>query len=204
MELVDLSMSISETMPVNRPDHFPPSLREYSTLSTNGWVGTRITVDSHCGTHIDAPSHFVPHGETVENLSLAALCGRACRIPVSVDGVISARACEEVHGRRVLFYSGASDWADTHPSWYFTQYPYLSVEAAREIVKLGLSLVGVDTPSVDPPGESEVHKILLGNNVYIVENLANLGACTTAPSINVVPLRIRGCDGSPVRAVAYI
>lgn len=78
----------------------------------------------------------------------------------------------------------------------------ISGPAARLIVDCGVQLVGVDTPSVDRP-PFDAHLALLGNDVLIVENLANLDAITAEVfQLAALPLALVGRDGSPVRAIA--
>ncbi len=67
-----------------------------------------------------------------------------------------------------------------------------------------MQLVGVDTTSVDHP-PFEAHLALLGAGVLIVENLTNLDALPSDVfQFIATPLKIRGRDGSPVRAIALI
>ena len=89
--------------------------------------------------------------------------------------------------------------------------PHLSVDAAREIMKRGVRVVGIDAFSIDgdvPQDSREanvVHRLLLGNGVLIAENLANVEALLdgSAYSVSLLPLNLQGCDGSPIRAIAW-
>ena len=115
---------------------------------------------------------------------------------------------------------------------YF-DHPYLAPEAAKELAERGVAIVGTVTMSPDPsphvgkdaPGEllpssssssSEggfgAHRALLGVGCVIAENLANLEALMEVQEgleegerlmVSLVPLKIGGCDGSPVRAFAW-
>ena len=74
--LADLTMPISPGMLVN-PDHFAPEISTYATLDSHGWEARRLVLDSHLGTHLDAPSHFVADTATVDQADLAVLIGEA-------------------------------------------------------------------------------------------------------------------------------
>jgi kynurenine formamidase len=204
--LIDLSMPISSAMPTNCPDHAPPSLVRYSTIDENGWDGTMITIDSHCGTHLDAPSHFVRDGATVEQLALNVLIGEAQVVDARLATTgrrITVRGFPAITSLRLIIHTGWSERAGDGTDDYFRQYTYLDPELAQHIVDAGVKLVAIDGPSVDPDGD-DAHRILLGNGVLIVENLAATALLPPLVELIVMPLRLVGLDGSPVRAVAVV
>jgi arylformamidase len=93
---------------------------------------------------------------------------------------------------------------------FYNEYPFLSENAALWLLEKGVRLIAMDTPSPDNPAhsrgtpkDSPNHKVLLGAGVVLVEYLTNLKA-VTAPEVDliVMPLKLKGCDGSPVRCVA--
>jgi arylformamidase len=203
---IDLSMPISATMPTNRPDHVAPTLSSYSNIDDDGWDGTMITIDSHCGTHLDAPSHFVRDGATVEQLPLSVLMGEAqvvdARLATS-GRRITLRGFPEITSQRLILHTGWSERANDGTDDYFREYTYLDPALAQHIVDAGVKLVGIDGPSVDPDS-ADAHRILLGNGVLIVENLASTTLLPPLVELIVMPLRLVGLDGSPVRAVAVV
>jgi kynurenine formamidase len=194
-------MPISAGMLVN-PDHFPPEITTYATLETDGWVARRLVLDSHLGTHLDAPSHFVAGAPTVDEADLAVLIGEAQVIHldgVSPSEVITAARLGPVTGRRVVLDTGWSARGLSQAE-YFGQAPCLAPDCARALLDAGTALLGVDLPSVDLDGG--VHVALLGGGCLIVENMAGLGVLPASCQLTVLPLPISGGDGSPVRAVA--
>jgi arylformamidase len=205
--LVDLSMPISEEMPTNRPDHFPPSITPYSRLDEDGWRGSELRLDSHCGTHVDAPSHFIDGGASLDQIALDVLIGPCQVAHLSVterSHAISPAELGAVDSHRLLVSTQWSRLAESDPEAYFTGNPFLDVETAQMLVDSDVRLVGVDSPSVDPPGSDAAHKILLGNGVTIIENLRRLELLPDSCGCIVLPLPIWGGDGSPARAVAVV
>jgi kynurenine formamidase len=86
-------------------------------------------------------------------------------------------------------------------------YPVLSAAAAEGLVAAGLKGVGVDAFSVDAiQGDYPVHRILLENNVLIIENLANLDRLPAGcfGRICALPLHVRNADGAPARVIAIL
>jgi kynurenine formamidase len=105
----------------------------------------------------------------------------------------------------VLFHTGWSRLWGTDA--YFRDYPVLSEAAARWISGFNLKGIGFDLISPDPMGSTDlpVHRILLGKDRIIVENLTNLDLLPPDPFwFCCLPLQVAGADGFPVRAVAVI
>lgn len=155
-------------------------------LAGDGWVARRLVLDSHLGTHLDAPSHFVAGAPDVDEADLEVLIGPAQVIhldEVTPGEVLTAAQLGRVTSRRVLLDTGWSA-RGLGQAEYFGHAPYLAPDAARALLDAGTQLLGVDIPSADADGG--VHVALLG------------GGCL----LTVLPLPIAGGDGSPVRAVA--
>lgn len=202
MTIVDLTQPVEAGMPYN-PDHFPPEIAPYADIETHGWRATRIVLDSHLGTHMDAPSHFVADGDTLDAVPLDRLIGPAdvVRIPgVEPRTPLTPEHIPATTASRLLLHTGWAERTYGTPA-YFADYPYVTPELARVLVDSGVLLIGLDAPSVDyDPGET--HRVLLGAGVLIVENVANLALVPDRIRLTVLPLPIVGGDGCPVRAVA--
>jgi arylformamidase len=197
----DLTLPIADGMLFN-PDHFPPEITAYATLERDGWAARRLVLDSHLGTHLDAPSHFVAGAPDVDEADLAVLIGPAQVLHLDdvVPGeVITAARLGPVTGPRVLLDTGWSA-RGLGQEEYFGRAPYLAPDTARALLDAGTRLLGVDIPSVDLDGG--VHVALLGGGCLIVENMTGLGVLPGSCELIVLPLPIAGGDGSPVRAVA--
>lgn len=204
-QYVDLSMPIRGDMPTNRPDHFPPLIAPYAYIEDEGWAGSEIRIDSHCGTHVDAPSHFVRGGLTVDQIPLDVLIGPGQKITVA-PGTTAVTAADigTVAAARVIVHTGWSDLVADDEAGYLNSSTHLDAGAAEHLVRSGVRLVGIDCPSVDAPGCDRVHQILLGNGVVIVENLANTSAVPDGFTLIVAPLRLVDVDGSPARVAAVL
>ena len=90
---------------------------------------------------------------------------------------------------------------------YRNELPRISVELARWFVEREVALIGVEPPSVADVNNlnevTTVHQTLFHGGVTIVEGLANLDKLQQSQiEFVAIPLRIRGGDGCPVRALA--
>lgn len=219
---IDLSHTLEEDIPA-WPTHarFGRALYEdYASGDVARHHG--LTISEHTGTHMDAPLHFIPDGPAhygTDRIPLDRLAGRAATIEATdlePGGLLNAdriEAWEREHGpiergdRVLLRYGWDSRWTTGKEGRRFLEdWPGLSGEAAGYLVEKGVALVGCDTLAVDAAGtvEHPAHHALLGNEVYIVENLKNLDLLPPFALFVAFPLKIKDGSGSPVRAVALV
>ncbi|GAA2175640.1 cyclase family protein [Agrococcus versicolor] len=210
--LVDLSHPIVDGMTVYPGD---PSVHVSSALSveSDGVAVASLQMGSHTGTHIDAPSHTVPGGRTMADVSLDELFGEA--LVIRAPGL----APREVYGWERLSAAGAlpdlvpaivvidTGWAQWLGSERALEHPALDADAAQELVDRGMRILAVDTLSPDLTGggsaDFPVHDVVLGGDGLIVENLCGLEDVPDRTRIGFFPLRLAG-DGAPVRAVGFV
>jgi len=194
-----VEIAIQASIPADHPTGAPGAMNV-----------SQITTGVHVGTHMDAPFHFYNQGRTIDQVSLACGVGPALLINLAHKAAKAEIAPEELlshreaitHLQRIIFNTGwASHWGQAD---YFTDFPVISAAVAQLLVAWGVTLVGIDTPSVDRH-PYPVHFALLGNDVLIVENLTNLDRIRqTRFQFIALPLKLTGRDASPVRAVAIV
>jgi kynurenine formamidase len=179
------------------------------SLERDGYRVSHLHLGSHSGTHVDAPSHVVEDGATVDQLPLHLLMGPAVVVDVRDVGPREPIGWERLaaHARPGLMLVLHTGWDAFWGSVRYEDHPYLDGEAAWELVTAGVRTVGIDALSLDETQGEDVpaHAALLSAGGVVVENLTNLAAIDhPEPVLSVLPLPLRGCDGSPVRAVALL
>jgi arylformamidase len=200
--LYDLSPTIRPESPVYPGDE-PFSFRFTSSLAEGGAANLSVlTTTPHIGSHIDAPLHTEARGESVGDLALDPYLG-PCRVvrvpPVPLLEPRHVEALDLGHPRRLLFRTDSVRDRGRFPE----RFTALSPELARLLAERGLLLVGLDTPSVDPPESAglEAHHALARGRVAILEGLVLDGVAEGVYELIALPLKLAGLDGSPVRAV---
>lgn len=204
--LIDLSLTFAKGMR-------GVDMQPVATLEERGYNSTNLLLYSHAGTHLDAPTHIFDGRRTVDDIALEKCIGPALVIDlthkapnslVTIDD-LAARAHRIGPKQRLLL---RTDW-DLHVGQddYRTHFPRVSIKLAQWLVDQGIWLLGVESPSVASLQDREemkaVHRVLLGSEIVIVEGLTNLRDLRHDDVYFVaLPLKIDGCDGSPVRAVA--
>jgi arylformamidase len=206
---IDLTYDLVDGMVVH-PLLPRPSFRDIATVEVDGYAMSEYSLVNHSGTHIDAPSHHVAGGDTLDDIHLDRLVtsGVVLDFAGSRPGPITRTEIEPQLGRlRVgdvaLIHSGnGRNWGTEA---YWTGWSYPDAEAALAMIGRGISGVGFDGPSADPADSTsfELHKIWLGAGCIILENLANLDRLPERVRLVIAPLKVRGANGAPARIFAF-
>jgi kynurenine formamidase len=204
MRLIDLTQTIRPDLPVFPGDEMA-QLKQVKTIDRDGYTNFRLSSEMHVGTHIDGPLHMISDGIMIPELPLEQFAGAGVLIDVRGEKQIELRESfrtKITSESIVLFYSGL-DKSFGKPE-YFTAHPELSDELALYLAEQKVKMVGIDWPSPDHH-PYPIHKILLKNNILILENLTNLDQLLHETNFEVFafPLKVEA-DSSLVRAMARV
>lgn len=219
MPTYDLSHRLEDGMPVY-PGDPPVEIEPTATVEADGYRTTGLSIDTHAGTHVDAPAHLVPDGRALEEYPLETFRFTTrvvdCR-PLEAREPIDARILEATLGTDdedepdvLLVRTG---WETHWGTDRYVDHPYLTADAAAWLLEHEYHL-GIDAPNVDPtptpaaradePDGYPVHHALLGDGRLLLENLCGLAAVPETFELHAYPLKLGDADGSPVRAVAVV
>ncbi len=222
-EIVDLGRELYNGMPnlgANLTAFFP--LETYSTTRRMsegrlGFEGRMIVMAEHCGTHLDCPYHFDEHGLTVDQMPLERLIlpGHLLRFtdkrahePITPDDF---RAAVGRSGRPIVSGTAVIAWTGQDKYWgtegFKTERPHIPAESAQWLVDQQVTLFGTDLIGLDHPDEwwEPTHVAFLKGGLPMVQQLCNLERLEGKEFLLVVlPLKMRGGTGSPVRPVALV
>ena len=202
MKIIDLSMPLNEKTPTY-PEDPQIEIQQIAVIEKQGWSEKRLHLNTHCGTHIDAPAHMIRNGKTLDELPLQSFYGKGILIdvrhkPITKDLFKKQRIMPQ---SVVLFFTGQSEHMHTN---YYEKAKFIPQEVARELVKINVKAVGIDSFSPDQK-PYPIHKILLTHNIIIIENLVNLQQLKGKKfNLHYFPLSISLGDGAPCRAVAFV
>jgi arylformamidase len=165
-----------------------------------------LSINSHNGTHVDAPYHFVERGQTVDKMPLDTMLGLARVVEINKQISIEPEDLEPLDiqpGERILFKTRNSSRPERYTE-FMRDTVYLSLEGARYMVEKKISVVGIDYISIGGGGLDNIdktHLVLLDNGIYIIEDLDLSQVTPGRYEMICLPLRIAGGDASPVRAI---
>ncbi|KAF7979015.1 hypothetical protein HWV62_43985 [Athelia sp. TMB] len=221
--IVDLSQVLEPEMQIY-PGDSPFSCIQKLSVADHGCSVHLMSLGSHTGgpmvTAYRQPATLpdAARSKRIDEIPLSTFVGPALVVDLTSKGpreVISwddlAPYADRMHeGVILLLHTGWSSHWKT-PKYY--DHPFLARGAAEHVISTGIRVLGVDTLSPDETridgsvGELgwAAHEVILGSGGIIAENLANLEAIVDKEAtVSLMPLDIRGCDGSPIRAYASV
>jgi len=209
MRVIDLSHTIVAGMDQYPGDDQPLRLLTRTEHGPANHMSSALEFGCHVGTHIDTPLHFRAGEPGLGTGPLDAFWGRARVIDAPAGdqpGPLAAGSLDDLdleHLDFLLFRTGwERHWGSDR---YYAAWPYLGEELTERIATADLRGIGLDSPSLDPLGGQAAHARLAARGMINIENLANLAALPSRPfELFVLPLRLEGTEGSPVRAVALV
>ena len=203
MQPIDLTHRFTQDMPVY-PGDPPARLEQIAQIGEDESNMYRLSCGMHVGTHVDAPLHMVAGGKFICDMPVTRFFGRGRLVDARGQSTIRPdllQGADIIAGDIVLVLTG---WYHHFgDNTYYAGFPELSPDFARQLAKIGASIVGLDTPSPDRP-PFVVHKILLSAEVLIIENLTNLEALLGIDAFDVVALPANlQCEAAPIRVIAH-
>ena len=196
-----------------------PQFHKYQRLDDAWYIISEITMNTHCGTHIEFPYHHVKDGQDAADYPLSQLIGegvvidispwRANNSKITLPELKSAAANKIQAGDMVFFYTG-------NDAYYYSDQqhdrPWFTTDCIDWLAHdIGITLMGVDTSGHEvrsedgapQPGQPN-HELLLGAGIALVEYLTNLERLLNGRFLAfVLPVRIKGAEAFPVRVVAF-
>jgi arylformamidase len=204
MNVIDLTHPISAEMPVYFPWHPRTDVEQTATYQENRCVVRRLSIGSHSGTHIDAPSHVFEGKPTLDqydpslwyvDAQVLDFTGRSPKQEISKEEI---RKKFSTKGIGVVVKTG---WDIRFGQKdYYATYPPISNEAAEYLVEMEIPVLAADTPFT-----LDVHYIILGHGIPLITNLNNTARLAEGLiKLISAPLLIKGGDGAPARVLAVI
>lgn len=204
----DVSMPVHENLVTYEGN--PKPMREWLMHLEQGDAATvsHWTLGAHAGTHVDAPSHFLARGRTVDELPLGYFSGPVvvydCGEVPLINGAVIDRACA----------ASSVDWRHTGLLFrtrnsrqmqdvFDPRFVALDASGAQAVVDHHLPLVGIDYLSIETFGNPEfpAHKILLSHDVAVIEGLVLSHVPPGVYDLTCLPIKLMGADGAPARAM---
>lgn len=201
--LIDISPVVDPAIHV-----WPGDTPYVQTVNLDMNAGANLTLSDirttvHVGAHADAPSHYVAGGEDIASRRLELYIGRCVVVQVDVgrgERIFPGHLRRKtISAPRLLLRTGTFP----DPRVWNNDFAALSPELVHRLYQHGVILIGIDTPSVDPFDSKalEAHHAFADHDMGLLEGLVLDGVAEGEYELIAPPLRLRGADASPVRAV---
>lgn len=205
MKIIDISWPISQDMTAykNRKVVRFERTKKFDTDNVRGSV---ITLDSHSGTHVDAPAHFLKDGKTIDQIGLDNLIGAARVLDCIAAGETITQEFlmqYDTHIKKhdiILLKTTNSILSPVDE--FNTTFTYLEVSGARYLANKKVKAVGIDYLGIErnQPGH-ETHCTLMDHNIAIIEGLRLEHVQPGEYQLYCLPLKIMGLEAAPARAI---
>lgn len=225
--VIDMTYLINDHSPSWPGDTAPFRATVNATPVKEGYFTRKFTMLEHYETHMDAPAHFPPGKETLDQIPIQRFFGPGVVIDIrdkvanTVDYQLTSedvQTWEAHHGRIpagaiVMLRTGwSSRWPDEKryrnmDAKGVMHFPGYSLAAAKLLISRHVSGLCIDTLSIDygPSANFEVHRTTLPAGLFHVENIANLDKLPpTGAFVIAAPIKLEGGSGGPVRVFAIL
>ena len=190
VKIIDISQEIL-SCDVYPGDPTPKAEKLKSMYEGDVYNLSCLSMCAHNGTHIDAPSHFIKEGKSIDMLTCDSFVGYCYvfehngDISASDAALSLAKARKKGAGKRILLKGKAT----------------VTEEAAEVFAEAGIKLFGNEGQSIGPQAAPmRVHKILLGTDIVLLEGIVLDNVSEGKYFLSAMPLNIKGFEGSPCRA----
>ena len=202
MNIYDISMSINPNMMVYKNREEKKVKIKNTKNHKDHWIyESRIDMDLHTGTHIDAPLHILNDGKKIDELSLSKLVTR-CRV-LDFTNVKESISKDDLKSKDIkegdfILLKTKNSLSDE----FNENFVYLDKVGAKYLAKIKVKGVGIDALGIErSQKDHETHKMLMENNIYIIEGLRLEEINEDNYILIALPLKISGAEASPCRAI---
>lgn len=203
MKIIDISwpIDLNMTQYKNRQD---VGMLATKTFKQHNVRDTLVTLGTHTGTHVDAPAHFLEDGITINEIPLNNLCGTAHVFDFThVQDCITVEdlKAQNIEPDTIVLLKTRNSIA-AWDALFNTEFVYVDAVAAKYLVDKKIKAVGIDYLGIESnqPGHP-THKVLLSNNIPIIEGLRLEHAQPGNYTLICLPLALKGLDAAPARAI---
>ena len=215
MRVFDLAQPLFDDCPAY-PGDPRVRLRTIRTIREHGFRLEALSLATHSGTHVDAPSHLLEMAEgSITDFPASSFVGPCVVADLTAKGdddEITPADLEPYRemlepGDILLLATGWSRWRETDRERWMHHSPYLTRDGAEWICARGVKGVGIDHFTIGTTVEKfdrPPHEILLRRRIWIAEDLVIPGELLKERRkwfYVGVPLKVQGASGAPVRPV---
>jgi arylformamidase len=205
MKIYDISMEIKGDMAVWKDkEDKRPKIDFTSTIGKDNANESRLYLDAHTGTHVDAPYHFLNNGDKVDAIPIDRFVGECAVIDLTkiknrgIEKSDLVKFRDKIRKNDVVILKTSNKFEKS----FDFNYVYLAESGAEFLAFKKIKTVGINALGIErnQPGH-ETHKILLGKNIPIFEGLELSKIRAGRYFFLGLPLKVKNGDAAPARAM---
>ena len=200
---IDLTHTLDENLPVY-PGDTPIKIVKDKTIAKNGYNLKRVTAGMHIGTHMDSKMHMLDSEDGIDTIDPNLLIGKASIVRPALTGnvIVTQDVINQYDGQsKIVIFD--LNWTRFFGTDQYFKYPKFERDIFDFIRDNHIHLIAMDFASPEYHDETayEMHKDLLNNDTFIVENLTNLDSLSGTIDFIALPMKLKDLDGSFIRCV---
>jgi kynurenine formamidase len=173
--------------------------RRFHNESEGEYESTMISLSAHTATHVDLvftekridPRRMIGTGKLI---GVTQVSGGGIRLDDVKHQI-------EIESGDFVFFR--TDWSEFVGTMKYYDHPELSLEVVQWLISKNINAVGIDALGLGRDRRHrEYDRLLARNNIFVIENLANLSAIPKKKfKTYCFPLKIENTDAIPARVV---
>ncbi len=203
MKIYDISWPISQEITAYK-DRKVVTFQSTKSFEKDGLRESLITVGAHSGTHIDAPSHFVSDGKTIDQLDLSHVIGKCKVFDMSsvTDGITQDHLENlDIQAHDIILFK-TSNSACQPKDTFNPHFIFLEISGAQYLVQRNIKAVGIDYLGIERGQAGHLtHNLLFKHSIVIIEGLRLQAIKQGSYFLCCLPLALVGVEAAPARAI---
>jgi arylformamidase len=202
MKIYDISMAVSPNMQVykNNPDN-TPRLEVKRDFTTSNAYESKLAIQMHTGTHMDAPLHMIKGASTIDQTDLSKVvtwCKVLDMTDISEKITQKDLECKSIQSGDFILFKTKNSFQES----FDDRFVYLEKSGAQYLVDQGIIGVGIDALGIERSQPNhETHITLLSKQIPILEGLRLAHIDEGHYFLLAAPIKITGAEAAPVRAL---
>lgn len=198
-KIYDITLPVYEGMPVykNKPEKQP----KLETITNGHVTESRLCLDLHTGTHIDAPLHMINDGDTFKTINLEDLVRKVKVLDLTnvEDGITKEDLLKfDIMKDDFLLFKTKNSFDDV----FNFEFVFLKADGAEYLAEKGIRGVGIDALGVERSQPNHpTHKTLFAASVIVIEGLALKDVAEGEYFMVASPLKLLDTDAAPARVI---
>ena len=201
MKIYDISMNIHYNMTVYKnKEEKRPVLKTIQDFSTGTAYESKITMDMHTGTHVDAPLHMIEDGNTIDKIDLNTVVTK-CKV-LDLTNINDKIRKEDLidknieNGDFIIFKT-----KNSYTEEFDYDFVFLEKSGAEYLKDKGIIGVGIDSLGIERSQPNhETHKIY-EKGITIIEGLRLKEIEEGEYILCAPPIKINNAEAAPTRAL---
>lgn len=194
MEIIDISWPVTADM----AEYGGRKIVTFSNFGNE----TKVTLINHTGTHVDGPKYFFKNAKSLDQFPLSKLIGRCIVLDLMhVSKKITAQDLENhtIKADSIILFKTKNSLL-SYTTWE-DNFIYFDASGAQYLAEKQVKSIGIDYLALETQPGFPSHKILLRQEILIIEGLRLENVEPKEYEIICLPIKLIGLDAAFARAI---